>query len=60
MKHSNQEFIKLAVIITFHSSLNNSSDMSGFIRSGKSGKKVPFTQGVVESQGKSGNLKIFA
>ena len=32
----------------------------GFIRSGKSGKKVPFTQGVMESQGKSGNLKIFA
>ena len=31
-----------------------------FIRSGKSGKKVPFTQGVMESQGKLGNLKVFA
>ena len=35
-------------------------DIPGFIWSGKSGKKKPFTQGVMESWGKSGNLKIFA
>ena len=33
---------------------------SGFIRSGKSEKKVPFTQGFMESQGKSGDVEIFA
>ena len=31
-----------------------------FIQSGNSEKKVPFTQGVIDSQGKSVNLKIFA
>ena len=34
--------------------------ITGFMQSGKSGKKVPFTEGVMESQGKSVNLKIFA
>ena len=33
--------------------------LTGFIRSKKSEKKVPFTQGSMVSQGKLGNLKVF-
>ena len=33
---------------------------SGFTRYGKLGKKVPLTQGFMESQGRPGDVEIFA
>ena len=45
MKHLNQEFIKLAIIITFRSSFNNLSDMSGFIRLESQGRKYLLHKG---------------
>ena len=42
---------KAKIDFKFYDVTDWTTNHSGFIQSGKSGKKVPFTQGVMESQG---------
>ena len=57
-EHYCQIFISVEILHR-NSSGNEKTAFTGFIWSGKSGRKVPFTQGVMESQGKPGKVIKF-